>query len=65
MCQTPIIETNCSVMMMPKIIGTKSPMRLIDGIKSMGKANKIRIIAATLVTEIIFGRVICAIIKCV
>ncbi len=48
-------------MIIPKIMGTKSPIRLIDGVNNIGKANKINIIAITPVTEIIFGRVTCAI----
>lgn len=61
MCQTPITETNCKVIMIPKIIGTKSPMRLIDGVNNIGNANTINTIAMMAVMLIILGRSICAI----
>ncbi len=49
------------VMMIPKIMGTKSPIRLMDGINSMGKDSKISTIAITNVAVIILGRAMCAI----
>lgn len=64
MCQTPINDTNCRVMMMPRIMGIKSPMRLIEGINNMGKANKISIMAITVITVIVLGRCTSAILIC-
>lgn len=55
MCHTPIIDTNCNVMMIPMIIGTKSPMCLIDGVKSIGNASSVSTIAVTESTLNIFG----------
>ena len=55
-CQIPITETNCMVMIIPSIIGTKSPIRLMDGINSIGNASNISTMAIILVTLIILGR---------
>lgn len=54
-CQMPMTETNWRVIIIPNIIGTKSPKCLIDGVKSMGKDNNTKTIARTLQTVIIFG----------
>jgi hypothetical protein len=47
--------------MMPKIIGIKSPILLIEGVNNIGKANKTKTIAVIVVTLIIFGRAMDAI----
>ena len=57
----PINDTNCIVIIMPKIIGIKSPMRFIEGVKSIGNANKTNIRAIMVTIRISFGRVTCAI----
>lgn len=64
MCQIPITEINCSVIIMPIVIGIKSPIRFIEGINNNGNANKISMMAVTLMMLIIFGRCICAILIC-
>ncbi len=56
MCQIPIKEINCSVIIIPKIIGTKSPMRFIDGVNNMGNANNTNTIAVTVIMLMDFGR---------
>lgn len=42
--------------MMPRIMGIKSPMRLMEGINNIGKASKTNTIAMTVITEMDFGR---------
>lgn len=56
-CQMPMTEANWSVMMMPKIIGTKSPSRLMEGINNRGKDPKISTMAIDAVMVMMVGRV--------
>lgn len=53
--QTPIIDTNCRVIITPKISGTKSPKRLIEGVNNNGNDSKINTMQTMLATETIFG----------
>ncbi len=53
---TPIIDTNCNVIITPKTNGTKSPKRFIDGVNNNGNDSKIKTMQTTLVMEINFGR---------
>lgn len=45
-------------MIIPKTIGTKSPIRLIDGVNNMGNANSTNTMAVTVMMLMDFGRCI-------
>lgn len=60
-CQIPISDTNCRVIIIPKVIGTKSPMRLIDGVNSIGNANNTNTMAITVITLMLLGLITTAI----